>query len=122
KTAAEAKTASEKIAAQAEFKAKTVAEASAAAERAESEAAERAKSAEKSKEEALNRVKEMAEKDVTATFYSSPIQLRVAPAPITIQLGQSKFQLRAGSKLEIPIKLTRLYNFADAVDFNLVVP
>jgi hypothetical protein len=84
KSATDAKEAVEKLAAAAADKAKKDAEASAAAEKAATEATAKSAEAEKAKVAAVAKIKELAAKDVTATFYSKPILLKiVTPPPAT---------------------------------------
>ena len=85
KAAREAKLVAEKAATEANAKAKTDAEAQVAAGKAEAEAPAKLKEAEKKKELAANRAKETAKtaepRDVTVTVYSTPINLKITPAP-----------------------------------------
>jgi hypothetical protein len=84
KSASEAKEAVEKLAAVAAEKAKADAAASAAAEKAAADATAKSAEAEKAKTAAIAKAKEMAAKDVTATFYSKPILFKiVTPPPAT---------------------------------------
>lgn len=84
KSATEAKDAVEKLAAAAADKARKDAEASAAAEKGAADAAAKLAEAEKAKAAALAKTKELAAKDLTATFYSKPILLKiVTPPPAT---------------------------------------
>ncbi len=121
-TTAEAKAAAEKAVADTAAKAKAAADAFVAAEKAEAEAAPKAKEAEKRRDEAKRRVDELAKKDVTATFYSLPISLRVTAAPISFASVPAASQVFQGMLIAVPVKLNRLYGFADAVDLTLAVP
>ena len=126
--------AAEKEAAEATAKAKEAkaaakvaapAEAKAAAEKTAKEAEAKAKEAEARKTAAAAAMKQMTDKskprDVDAAFYSLPITLVVTAAPIT--LNEPAVQsLSQGGKVEIPVKLARLYDFKDPVDVSLVVP
>jgi hypothetical protein len=116
--AKEAKAAAAKVAA-------APAEAKAAAEKAAKEAEAKAKEAEARKTAAAAAMKQMTDKskprDVDAAFYSLPITLVVTPAPIKV--GEVAVQqVSQGAKVEVPVKLTRLYDFKDPVDLSLVVP
>lgn len=117
KKAKEAKDAAAKVSAPAEAKA--------AAEKTAKEAEAKAKDAEARKTAAAATMKQMTDKskprDVDAAFYSLPITLVVTPAPIKV--GEVAVQqVSQGAKVEVPVKLTRLYDFKDPVDLSLVVP
>lgn len=117
KAAKEAKDAAAKVTAPAEAKA--------AAEKAAKEAEAKAKEAESNKTAAQTKMKQMADKskprDVDAAFYSLPITLTVTAAPIKLDEPGSQ-SLSQGGKLEVPVKIARLYDFKDPVDVSLVVP
>jgi hypothetical protein len=93
-----------------------------AAEKAEAEAAAKAKDAERRKTEAQAKIKELAPKDVNVLFYSNAFTLKVAPTPATVTVGAVPGPLAPGAKLEIPVSIKRLYDFAEAVDLTLVPP
>ena len=126
KAALEAKVVAEKAATEAQAKAKADAEAQIAAEKAEAEAPAKLKDAEKKKELAANRAKETAKtaepRDVTVTVYSAPINLKITPAPITLSATQPAGPLEQGKKIEIPVSINRLYNYADPVELTLELP
>ncbi len=126
KTASEAKVAAEKESAEAAAKAKADAEAQKAAELAETELTAQLKEVEKKKELAATRAKETAKtaepKDMTVTVYSAPINLKVTPAPITLSATQPAGQLEQGKKIEIPVQIRRLYDYADPVELTLELP
>ena len=117
KAAKEAKEAAAKVTAPAEAKA--------AAEKTVKEAEAKAKEAETKKTAAQTTMKQMADKskprDVDAAFYSLPITLTVTPAPIKLDEPAAQ-SLMQGGKVEVPVKFSRLYDFKDPVDVNLVVP
>ncbi len=117
KAAKEAKEAAAKVTAPAEAKA--------AAEKTVKEAEAKAKEAETKKTAAQTMMKQMADKskprDVDAAFYSLPITLNVTAAPITLSEPAAQ-SLAQGEKVEVPVKLARLYDYKDPVDVNLVVP
>lgn len=135
KAAEDAAKAAEKEAAEAVAKAKEAkaaaakvtapAEAKTAAEKAAKEAEAKAKEAEAKKTAAQTMMKQMADKskprDVDAAFYSLPITLNVTAAPITLNEPAAQSLLQGG-KVEVPVKLSRLYDFKDPVDVSLVVP
>ena len=114
-----------KEAKEAAAKVTTPAEAKAAAEKNAKDAEAKSKEAEARKAAAAATMKQMTDKskprDVDAAFYSLPITLLVTPAPI--KLGDTAAQsIAQGGKVEIPVKLARLYDFKDPVDISLVVP
>ena len=117
KAAKEAKEAAAKVSAPAEAKA--------AAEKTAKDAEAKAKEAEAKKTSTAVTMKQMADKskarDVDAAFYSLPITLKITPAPITVAEIAAP-ELAQGAKLEVPVKIARLYDFKDPVDVNLVVP
>jgi hypothetical protein len=117
KAAKEAKEAAAKVTAPAEAKA--------AAEKAVKDAEAKAKEAEAKKAAAQTTMKAMADKskprDVEATFYSLPVTINVTPAPIKLtEVGAQS--LSQGGKVELPVKITRLYDYKDPVDISLTVP
>lgn len=117
KAAKEAKEAAAKVTAPAEAKA--------TAEKTAKEAEAKAKEAEAKKSATAATMKQMADKskprDVDAAFYSLPITLTVTPAPIKLDEPAAQ-SLSQGGKVEVPVKLARLYDYKDPVDVNLVVP
>ena len=117
KVAKDAKDAAAKVTAPAEAKA--------AAEKTVKDAEAKAKDAEAKKTAAQTAMKSMADKskprDVDAAFYSLPITLKVTAAPITLSEPAAQ-SLDQGGKVEVPVKLARLYDFKDPVDVNLIVP
>ncbi|MEN9574270.1 MAG: hypothetical protein RL514_2125 [Verrucomicrobiota bacterium] len=117
KAAKEAKDAAAKVTAPPEAKA--------AAEKTVKDAEAKAKDAEAKKTAAQTAMKAMTDKskprDVDAAFYSLPITLKVTAAPITLSEPAAQ-SLSQGGKVEVPVKLARLYDFKDPVDVSLVVP
>ena len=97
----------------------------AAAEKLLAEAPAKIKDTEAKKVTAVNVAKEANTKatprDVTATFYSQPIIVKVAAAPITLTATAAS-QVEQGAKVEISATVTRLYGFAEAVEVTLVLP
>lgn len=117
KAAKEAKDAAAKVTAPPEAKT--------AADKTVKDAEAKAKEAEAKKTAAQTAMKAMTDKskprDVDAAFYSLPITLKVTAAPITLSEPAAQ-SLAQGGKVEVPVKLARLYDFKDPVDVNLVVP
>ena len=54
-------------------------------------------------------------KDLSASFYSTPIRLLVTPAPITLA-QPNDVSLAPGAQAELPVAITRLYKYANAVE------
>lgn len=126
---AAAKNAAEKEAADAAARAKTAAEAKSTAEKSSNEASAKVKEADAKKDMAGKRAKEAKQvldkaqpKDLTLTAFSVPIQVKITPAPITLALDSSEASLGQGAKIEIPVKITRLYGYNDPVSLNLTIP
>ncbi|MBM3876165.1 MAG: hypothetical protein FJ386_05525 [Verrucomicrobia bacterium] len=140
--AAQAKTAAEKAAADqnlakaavdaakaaddAKARAAAAATAKAAAQKTSEEAAAKQKAAETQRDQLKAKATAAATiatpKDVLASVYSAPIQIKLAPAPITVELGAPAGQVSQGAKLDVPVKITRLFGYADPVDVVLTVP
>ncbi|MEK7678513.1 MAG: hypothetical protein AAB676_22015 [Verrucomicrobiota bacterium] len=121
-----AQTAAEKEAGAALEKAQAAATAKAAAEKAANDLAAQAKEAEARKAATAQLAKEATEKakprDVAIVAYSTPFQLKITPAPITLAAKDPAGPLHPGGKAEISVTINRLYNFSDPVELNLIVP
>jgi len=124
-----ARSAAEKEATDAAAQTKTLSEAKTAAEKAAAEAATKAKDAEARTDAAQKKAKSAKDalqktqaKDVTLTAYSAPVNVKVTPAPIQLSAESPSGMLAPGSKLEIPVTIKRLYDFAEAVELTLPVP
>ncbi|MSR42815.1 MAG: hypothetical protein EXS19_02115 [Pedosphaera sp.] len=96
--------------------------AKAAAEKVATEAKAKAQTADAKKTEMTARAKEMAQKsqpkDVIDTFYSDLVTVRVLAAPFTLA-PVTAAPLDQGAKIEIPINLTRLFDYVDPIEVNL---
>lgn len=125
KKAAEAKAASEKALADATTKAKQAAEEKTAAEKLSVEADAKFKAANQAKTRAdqeANRIKNQAQpRNVNFGFPSSPITIKVTPAPITVAALPAA-RVKQGEKIEVPIAINRLYGFTDQVRANAQLP
>ena len=125
KAATEAKVAAEKSAAAADAKAKAAVAAAAAVEKVITDTPTKIKDSEAKKVIAVNAAKDAntkaAPKDVTATFYSRPIIVRVVAAPITLTTTAAS-QVEPGGKVEYSVTIARLFGFVDPVEVNLVLP
>jgi hypothetical protein len=62
-----------------------------------------------------------AAKDVSASFYSSPVRLVVTASPIVLA-SPVPVKIEVGGKQEISVAITRLYGFAEAVEVSLIAP
>jgi hypothetical protein len=58
---------------------------------------------------------------VPASFYSAPIRLVVTPAPIALAPA-APVAVEVGAKVELPVRITRLYGYADPIELTLVAP
>jgi len=110
----------------AQSKADAAAKAKAEAQ-SKSEAADaRAKAAEEFKQQAENRAKQLAErakeKQLNVTVVSNPVTIKVTPAPVTLSLSSPPAALKQGAKLEVPVNIKRLYNYAEAVTVTAKPP
>ncbi len=65
---------------------------------------------------AHGKVKKGDPKDVTLAAYSTLIELDLKAAPIILSIGQQFGPVSSGEKLEIPVKIQRLFQFADSVE------
>ena len=126
KAASESVAAAEKVEADAVEKVKAATDAKAAADKNAADAEARAKSVTetqqavtKSAEEAAKRAQPQPRNIGMAT---SPVVLKITAGPIAPATSQSLGTVRQGTKIEAPIKLQRLYNFADAVPVRVQLP
>lgn len=126
KTAAEAQAAAAKAATEAEAKLKAANEAKAAAEKAAADAAAKAKTAADLKTAADKRATDAANaanpKDVQLFWPSTLTTIKITLAPITMTATAPPAAIKQGSQAEVPIKITRLYGYADAVQLQAAVP
>ncbi|HVW36702.1 MAG TPA: PPC domain-containing protein, partial [Pirellulales bacterium] len=124
--AAEEKTAAEKAAEETSEAAKSAAEKEKAAEKALAAAEAKAKAAEKAKTAADKAASQAADaakpKAVNIGFPSTAITLTVTAAPIDWSVEPPSEPLAQGAKLELPIKIRRLYGYADPVQLNASLP
>ena len=122
----ETRAAAETKARQAAAKSGAALEAKKASEQAEAQLGRQAKNAEAKSAAAADRAKQATQKaqpkDVTVLVYSAPIELKVTPAPLRLASSVLAGQVEQGGKIRIPISLTRLYNFHDAVELSLISP
>ena len=118
RAAAEAKAAADKAMAEAAAHAKAAADAKAAAEKAAAEAdakakqaAETQKAVDKQVADATNAAKP---KNINVAAPSPTVTLKVTEAPIAVEAAPPA-EAKAGTTVEVPLKLNRLYGFADVV-------
>jgi hypothetical protein len=125
KAAADAQAVAVKNLADAEAKNKTALEAKAAAEKTAAEAAAKAKAATDLKaardKKAADTAAAAQPKDVALFEPSTTTTVKVTPSPITLA-ATAPPAVKQGAQVEVPIKLTRLYNYADAVVVQVMLP
>jgi hypothetical protein len=61
-------------------------------------------------------------KDVAFALISTPIKLRVNASPLKLTPEKNSLGLKSGGKQEMPVKIERLYGFADQVELTLSPP
>jgi len=61
-------------------------------------------------------------KDMNVIFVSSPLTIKVTPAPITFNPLPASVVVKQGEKVNVAVAMTRLYGFADQVSVTGVVP
>lgn len=125
KAALEAKLAAEKAAAEAEAQTKAATDAKVAAEKAAADADAKVKEAAgiaaavaKTVEAATNQAKPKA---INLSAPSPTVTLKITAAPITIATMPSA-AVKAGTTLEIPVTITRLYGYNDPVQLKTKLP
>jgi hypothetical protein len=93
-----------------------------AAPKAVAAAEEKVKQNEQAKTAATEQLKALAPKDTLAYGYSTPIPIKITPAPITLAPPAVPGPVKAGGKIDVPVTITRLYGFAEPVDMSVVIP
>lgn len=118
--------AADKALAEAEAKLKAANEAKAAAEKAAADAAALAKTAAELKPAADKRAADAANaaapKDVQLFWPSTSTVIKITAAPITMAATAPAAAIKLGAQGELPVKLTRLYGFNEAVQVQAVLP
>jgi hypothetical protein len=61
-------------------------------------------------------------KDMNVTFVSSPLTIKVTPAPVTFNPLPANSVVKQGEKVDVAVAITRLYGFADQVSVTAVIP
>jgi hypothetical protein len=61
-------------------------------------------------------------KNIQVTYYSTPVTVKIAPAPLKVEATPPSAALKPGEKQELAVNLSRLYGFAEQVSLSLVVP
>lgn len=64
----------------------------------------------------------IAPADVSATFWSSPVAINVTPSPVQVQLAANHLELKPGAKNELNVRISRLYDYKEAVEVTVVLP
>lgn len=125
KAAADAQAVAVKNLADAEAKNKTAVEAKVAAEKTAAEAAAKAKAAADLKavrdKRAADTAAAAAPKDVALFDASTTALLKITPTPVTMA-ATAPPAVKQGAQVELPVKLTRLYNYADPVLIQAALP
>jgi hypothetical protein len=126
KKGVEARAAAEKALAEASEKAKKAADEKMAAEKAAAEAEASVKRAEQARQaavQAANNARNIANpRNVSIGYPSTPITIKITPAPITVAVPAPGAALKQGDKLEVPVTINRLYGFDNQVQFNVQLP
>jgi hypothetical protein len=92
------------------------------AETAVADAEAKVKQNDAAKAAADAQLKAMAPKETTAYGYSTPIELKIGPAPITLAPPSPVAAIKPGAKVDVSVNITRLYGFAEPVDLTLTAP
>lgn len=126
KTAADQKLATaQKTLADAQTAAKTADDAKVAAEKAAAEADAKLKAAQQFKATVDKRLADAKTannpKDLQFAVISTPIKVRIVETCLTLTASMPTV-LKAGEKIELPVKVDRLYGFDDAVDVTVELP
>ncbi len=66
--------------------------------------------------------KAAAPKDVNVAVISAPIKVRILDSPIKISATAPAAGVKPGEKVEIPVKVERLFGFEDQVEFSFEPP
>jgi hypothetical protein len=61
-------------------------------------------------------------KDIGVGCGGASVTFRITPAPIALAAGSASGPLKAGGKVTIPVTLTRLYGYNEAVQVTVAVP
>jgi hypothetical protein len=125
KKAVEAKVAAEKALAAATAQAKQAADEKTSAEKLATQADAKLKAANQAKTRAdqeSNRLKNQAQpRNVNVGFPSSPITIKVTPAPIAVAALPAA-RVTQSEKIEVPITINRLYGYTDQVRASAQAP
>ena len=126
KVAAEAAVTAQKAVEEGEAKAKTALEEKLVAEKTSTEAAALAKAATDAKtiaDRVANETKNASNpRNINYWTPSTPITIKVTPAPVTVGQLPAKVQVKQGANVELPIPITRLYGYVEQVNFQPLLP
>jgi hypothetical protein len=126
KQTSEAKVRAELAAAEKAAKSQAAAAAKQAAEAAANDANAKKTAIDQQKDQAVQVARQKAEaakpKNVNVALYSTPVTVRIAPAPVKIEASMPGTPMKPGEKQELAVNVSRLYGFADQVALSLVVP
>jgi len=59
---------------------------------------------------------------MNVTFVSSPLTIKITPAPITFNPLPAQVVVKQGEKVDLAVAITRLYGFAEQVSATGVIP
>jgi hypothetical protein len=125
KQTTEAKVRAELAAGETSAKSQAAAAASKAAEGAVNEANAKKTAIDQQRDQAVQVAKQKTEaakpKNVNVALYSTPVTVKIAPAPVKIEPSMPGTPMKPGEKQELPVSVSRLYGFADQVALSLVV-
>lgn len=97
-----------------------------AAAQAAADAMTKSQAAEQAKQAATQRATDATNaaqpKDVNLLSSAGAVTIRVAAAPLALEIASPGEPLRSGQALELPVKVVRLYGFADAVELEPTFP
>lgn len=124
--AAEKQKAAEQAATDAQAKVKEAEDAKVAAEKNAADTDAKLKRAQAAKTAADRQVadttKANAPADKNVAYISTPIRLRIVDTPLKLTAAAPANALKQGEKLEMPVSLERLYDFAEPAEVTLELP
>ena len=116
----------DKALADAQAAAKTAEEARVAAEAALKVANDKVTQANQVKQQIDQRVNQIKQanqpKDVQFAIASTPIKLKIVGSPIALTVNNPPAAVKQTEKIELPVTINRLYNFAEQVELTLQPP
>jgi hypothetical protein len=126
KAATEAKAAADKAATDAAAALKTDTDAKAVADKAAADADAKAKQVAAFLTTFNQQLTDLQNKskanNVKVGAISTSVTLKITASSVTLEVPAPPGPLKQGAKMELPVKIARLYEFADAVPLKLVLP